>query len=105
MNITNEWKRRPQEQKGDYYFNGTMYCTTKVMNAIGLEIVSAIVHDLKARAKAEQGIDYLQVYERNDGLKIFCIDQLSKKMMESGDYTPEEISEYNHFTILFPEEY
>jgi len=102
--IINEWARRPQEQKGDYFFNGKMYCTIRVMNKIGLEIVSAIVHDLHAFAKAEQGIDYLQVYERSDGLKVFCIDQLSQKMMQSGDYTLEEINEYNYFTILFPDE-
>jgi hypothetical protein len=105
MLFEKEWVRNPQEREGDYLFNGTMYCTTMVMNELGIETVSAIVHDLLAFANEKQGIDYLQVYERSDGLKVFCIDQLSQKMIKSGDYTPEQIEEYNHFTILFPCEY
>ncbi len=64
-----------------------------------------IYADLRAFVQEENGIDYLQVYECNDGRKVYCIDQLSKPMKESGDYTPAEIKEYDYWTMLLPEEY
>ena len=105
MATKNNWVRQPQERKGDYFFNGTLYITTNLSREISQEEIISIVTDLKAFVQNEQGIDYLVVYVRHDGRKVFCIDQLSKSMMESGEYTEEEIKEYNHWTMLFAEEY
>ena len=101
----NKWVRQPQEKKGDYFFNGKSYMTTNLMKEISFGELIWILADLKAFVRAEQGIDYLVVYISSDGRKIFCIDQLSKLMMESGDYTKEEVKEYNYWTMFFAEEY
>ena len=105
MATKNTWVRQPQERKGDYFFNGQSYMTTNLKNEIPIDELLWIISDLKAFIQKEQGIDYLQIYVRSDGRKIFCIDQLSKSMMESGDYTKEQIKEYHYWTMLFAEEY
>ena len=79
--------------------------TTNLKNEIPIDELLWIISDLKAFIQKEQGIDFLQVYVRSDGRKIFCIDQLSKSMIDSGDYTKEQIKEYNYWTMLFAEEY
>ncbi|NVN96008.1 MAG: hypothetical protein HXX18_12070 [Bacteroidetes bacterium] len=105
MATKNTWVRQPQEKHGNYIFNGKSYMTTKIMNEISNEEIMWIISDLKEFVQQEKEIDYLIVYRRNDGRKIFCIDQLSKSMMESGEYSEEEIREYDYWTILFAEEY
>jgi len=105
METQNEWMRQPQETKGDYWFNGRAYITTHVVNELSSEEISRIVSDLKGFVQREQGIDYLVVYKRSDGRKIFCIDQLSQSMMLSGNYTREQITEYNYWTLMFAEDY
>ncbi|NVN96006.1 MAG: hypothetical protein HXX18_12060 [Bacteroidetes bacterium] len=105
MATENKWVRQPQERKRDYFFNGKSYITTNLMNEIPVDEIMWIISDLKVFIQQEQGIDYLVIYIRSDGRKIFCIDQLSKSMMESGDYTKEQIKEYNYWTMLFAEEY
>jgi len=105
MATKNNWVRQPQERKGDYFFNGTLYITANLSREIAQEEIIWIITDLNAFVQNEQGIDYLVVYIRPDGRKVFCIDQLSKSMMESGEYTEDEIKEYNHWTMLFAEEY
>jgi hypothetical protein len=105
METQNKWVRQPQECKGDYWFNGRAYITTHVANELPQEEINQIVSDLKEFVQNEQGTDYLQVYKHSDGRKIFCIDQLSQTMMQSGNYTKEEIKDYNYWTILFAEDY
>ena len=53
----------------------------------------------------KDGLDYLQVFECDDGRIVWAIDQLSKSMKENGDYTPEQVGEYDYWTLLLPEEY
>jgi hypothetical protein len=105
MATKSNWVRQPQERKGDYFFTGTLYITTNLSREISQEEIISIVTDLKAFVQSELGIDYLVVYFRQDGRKVFCIDQLSKSMIESGEYSENEIKEYNHWTMLFAEEY
>ena len=75
------------------------------MNEIPNDEIIWIISDLKEFIQKEQGIDYLVVYIHSDGRKIFCIDQLSKSMMENDLYSKEEIEKYNYWTMLFAEEY
>ena len=105
MATKNTWVRQPQEREGDYFFNGKSYITSNLINEIHADEIIWIITDLNTFIEKEQGIDYLVVYVRSDGRKIFCIDQLSKSMMESGNYTQKEIKEYNYWTMLFAEEY
>ncbi len=99
------WNRKPQEQQGDYYFEGTMYATKTVASTLTKKEMSNIVSDLFTFVKQNEGADYLQVYESNDGLKIFCIDQLSRSMLTGNGYTEQQKKEYNYWTMLFAEEY
>ena len=55
--------------------------------------------------KRENGIDYLQVYEADDSRRVSCIDQLRQSLTESGEFTKEQLAEYDHWTMLLPEEY
>ena len=91
MATENKWVRQPQETKGDYFFNGKSYITTNLINEISIEEIIWIISDLKAFVEQEQGIDYLVVYKKKFGRKIFCIDQLSKSMMENDLYSREDL--------------
>jgi hypothetical protein len=105
MENKNKWKRQPQEREGDYFFNGRAICTRKIGYTLPYEEIKEIIIDLMQFVEEKNGIDYLQVYVDESGRKIFCIDQLSKSMLEGDGYTDEEKIEYNHWTMLFSEEY
>ena len=61
--------------------------------------------DLRAFVEQENGIDYLQVYVSDDDWRVWCIDQLRQLLKESGEFTKEQLAEYDHWTMLLPEEY
>ena len=97
-----KWTRRPQEVENDnYFFSGRAHMTRAVAEEVPMEEVLLIIADLKAFVENENGVDYLQVYVSDNGQKIFCIDQLSKSMKESGDYSSED----DVWTVMFAEDY
>lgn len=96
-----QWKRKPPETTGTYFFSGQFYITQGVQASLTPEEISAIYQDLQAFVKQENGVDYLQAYEHEDGRIVWIIDQLNQEMIESGDYLPE----YNHCTMILPHEY
>lgn len=100
-----EWNRAPQERDGDYYFNGRAFVTRGVKAELSSLEIMRIIRDLRRAVSEHDGLDYLQVYEAPGGRTVWVIDQLSRSMKESGDYTPEQIREYNYFTLLLPSEY
>ena len=100
-----KWTRRPQECAGDYFFNGRAHMTRGIAEEVPMEEVLSIIADLKAFVAEKNGIDYLQVFDSDDGRVIFCIDQLSRSMIESGDYTDDQIREHNHWIIMYAHEY
>ena len=95
------WTRKPQEQEGKYYFNGTLYLTAEVQQELSLEEIRDIYNDVQALVKEKDGIDYLQVFTNEKGDKLFFIDQLNKTMIESGEYP----SDFNYCTLMFAHEY
>ena len=96
------WTRLPQEQDDqDYHFSGTTYVTQGVLAVLSQEEILWIIADVKQFALHQKGIDYLQVYQRSDGLKVWCIDQLTKEQASSGDFSAGD----NHNTLLLPSEY
>ena len=99
------WTRKPQEHAGDYFFSGRAVMTRGVADALSPEEIAFIVADLKRAVDENEGLDYLQVYTCADGRKVWVIDQLSKSMKEGGDYTPAQVAEYDHWTLLLPGEY
>ena len=100
------WIRKPQEVEGDYFFSGKAVMTIGVSNELTmLADVIPITMDLNKAVEENNGLDYLQVYECDDGRVVWIIDSLSKSMKEGGGYTPEQIKEYDYWTVLLPSEY
>lgn len=95
------WKRNPQEENGSYFFSGKFYATSGVARELTANEILFIYQDIKAFVKEMNGIDYLQVYTDENGRKLFFLDQLNKKMIESGQFKAEQ----NHCTLMFAEEY
>lgn len=100
-----DWNRTPQERDGDYYFNGRGFVTRGVKRQLSDREIVWIIHNLRQAVDRHDGLDYLQVYEAEDDCTVWVIDQLSRSMKESGDYTPKQIREYDYFTLLLPSEY
>ncbi len=99
------WKRLPQECEGDYFFSGQAYMTRGIEAALSPEEIAFNVADLNAFVQQEIGADYLQVYESDDGHRVWCIDQLRQSIKDSGEFTPEQLAELDHWTMLRPDEY
>lgn len=100
----NGWTRKTQEQEGSYYFNGKFLITKSVQLNLSEEEIQWIYKDMKQQVEEKDGIDYLLVYEKQDGgntQKLFFIDQLNKEMIQSGEFKKE----YNYCTLLFAHEY
>ena len=99
------WSRDEQEREGDYFFNGRAHITRGVQRELSQAEILQIIQDLRTAVRKHEGLDYLQVYTSDDGQTVWVIDQLSRSMKESGDYSDEQIAAYDYFTLLFPSEY
>lgn len=100
-----QWEMKPQECEGDYFFNGISLVTNNVAEGLSGTEIGRIVVQIWDYVKKHNGADYLFIFTHPDGRKIYVIDQLSKSMMESGNYTSEQIQEYNYFTMMYNWEY
>lgn len=96
-----KWKREPEECQGSYFFSGQFYVTRGVADELTSSEILSIYRDVQTFVQAKKGIDYLQVYMDEQGRKLYLIDQLSKEMIASGQYRPED----NHCTLLWAYEY
>lgn len=113
--VLRKWKhKKPEFEKGDYFFSGPVHTTKSVFSELGLIEIMHLVIMTKELVNEKDGIDYLQVFEElqftnkgweETGRKIFFIDQLSKSMLEGNDYSAEQKKEFNYSTILFADEY
>lgn len=61
----------------------------------------AILDEVRTMVKAQNGMDYLQVFQNAAGRKIFLIDNLNREMIESGAFREQD----NYCTLMFAEEY
>jgi hypothetical protein len=105
-----DWSLLPQDAGGhvqkDYFFDGRMILTTNVATEIHARELSAMLTHLLQKVEMEEGLDYLAVFEhRETGKKVFVIDQLSRSMLEGGDYSEAQKQEYHYFTVMFSDEY
>ena len=105
MNENILWKRQVQERENDYVFNGKLYVTSIISEELSTEELASIINDIRKVVKENVGIDYLQVYKHPDGRKIFCIDQLSRSMLDGDGYSKKEKKNYNYWTMLYSYEY
>ncbi len=96
-----KWTHKPQEQESAYYFDGRALQRAGVAEALSPDEVLWIVSTLQRFVLKHKGGDYLQLFESDDGRKVWCICQLSKTMIESGEYADED----NYWTMLLPKEY
>ncbi len=96
------WTRKPQERNDQkYFFSGRFYFTKGVFEELQFDEIAAIYNDVRNYAKQRKGIDYLQVYIDEQGRKLFFIDQLDRRMVESGEYDEQ----YHYCTLLWSHEY
>ena len=79
--------------------------TVGVEHALEMTDVFKVSADLPRAVLENDGPDYLRVFECEDGRIVWAIDQLSKSMKEGDDYTPEQVGEYDYWTMLLPDEY
>ena len=80
------FKLLPQEQEGNYKFNGQFVATSAAVAKFGEAVIIAAHIMLQKEAKQKGGMDYLQVFEI-DGQKLWFIDDIT------------------HVTCLLPEDY
>jgi hypothetical protein len=95
------WTRQQQEQKGSYFFDGSFYVTKGVKEELTDAEILSIYLNIKQCVKAENGIDYLQVFTDEAGRKLFFIDQLNAEHKASGGFKEED----NYCTLMFSNEY
>ena len=97
-----KWIRQPQEKEEQYVFTGKVVFTRGFINLLSPFEMFSILVDLEAFILQKKTVDYLQVYEKqgNDD-RIFCIDQLSLPMKQSGEFDAES----DYCTFLLPSEY
>ena len=97
-----EWIRQPQEQQGDYMFNGHFLTTAGVKELLNEDEIYWIYVEIQVMVKVCDGLDYLQVLIREaDGQKLFFIDQLTRQQVDSGEYQMKD----NYCTLMLAEEY
>ncbi len=99
------WTHQPQERPGDYFFSGRGFIAAGVNRALTPIEIARIAALIRRAVRENNGLDYLQVFKCVDGHTVWAIDQLSQSMKKGGDYTPEQIKEYDYWTLLLPEEY
>ena len=99
--VTIMWTHKPQECEGDYYFSGRAFQTSGVAESLPPEEIGQVVSMLKSFVDEHEGADYLKVFEHSEGRTVWCICQLSKAMIASGEYSAED----DYWTMLLPEEY
>lgn len=100
-----EWKRQPQEIENDYTFSGRFTVTQGIVATLNPAEIFSIWLDLEGFVLSKGSIDYLQIFKKENASEtIYCIDQLSESMKQE-EYTPEEVKQYDYFTMLLASEY
>jgi len=98
----NNLEYKIQEKEGDYFFNGIFYITQSVQNLLTIDEVFEIYTFTQDLVKQHKGIDYLQsFYHVEQDCKLFFIDQLSKSMIENGQFSYQE----NYCTLMLASDY
>lgn len=101
-NYTSLWLLQPQGQEGKFFFSGQFYVTRGVEDLLSYDEIFELYRRVKQLVLEKNGLDYLQVFKhKQTKQKLFFIDQLSKEMIASGQFRPED----NHCTLLLADEY
>ena len=103
--MNNEFRFRhlpPEHETGNHYFSGKIVITTEVNKTLTMVEIANIVHYVRELAKANNGVDCLQVFQNKESeQKLFFINQLDKDAIESGRYGEED----DYATLLYSHEY
>lgn len=98
----NNLEYKLQEKEGEYFFNGKFYITQSVQNLLTPDEIFEIYTFTQDLVEQHNGIDYLQsFYHKEKRCKLLFIDQLSKPMIESKQFSTND----NHCTLLLVNEY
>lgn len=98
----NNLEYKLQEQEGDYHFNGTFYVTSNAQTCLTSQEIKEIYTFTQDLVKQHKGIDYLQsFYSVEQDCKLFFIDNLSKAMLENGDYKKQD----DYCTLMLASDY
>lgn len=68
------WTRKPQETPGSHRFERRTVMTRAFEAATSPEERYDLIVCLRRAITTHNGLDYLQVFESNDGRTIWCID-------------------------------
>lgn len=97
-------RKTPELATGDFFFDGTPFVTPWAQALLNPQTLQSIIAELQNLAKAQGGIDYLQVfYQPESQQKIWVIDATPRSCLQENKLMGN--LEYHHFTILTPEEY
>jgi len=94
-----KWTLKPQERPGTYRFNGRMYITHAVAESITIDELMTILFCIEILVWKYGGLDYLQVFESDTGLRLYFVDQLNDEMKQMHPKS------HNFATVLFDWEY
>jgi hypothetical protein len=98
----NNLEYKLQENEGQYYFNGSLYITKSVQHMLTADEIFEIYEFTKDLVKQHKGIDYLQsFYHVEQDCKLFFIDNLSKSMLDSEQYSKQD----NYCTLMLASDY
>ncbi|WP_367914592.1 hypothetical protein [Leadbetterella sp. DM7] len=98
-----KWIRKAQECEGTYLFKGKMLVSREVHETIPLEEILQIFSDTRKAVTELGGLDYLQVFENENGTKLYFIDSVNKETLESGEFDPDDFN-YNNCVLCYPHE-
>lgn len=104
MDITDVgWEHKaPEYDTGDYWFDGKFFVTKHVQETLSKEEILLIYAHIVNLVQQQQGIDYLQVFEKKKlKYKLFFIDQVTRESLQTGD----QPTQHNYCTLLFDWEY
>ena len=93
-------RKKPEYESGDYFFTGKFYVTAGVQATVHPDEIFRIYMEMLHLVSKQGGQDYLQVYTHKS-TKLFLIDNLSREMIQSGNYSNED----NSCTLLLADEY
>ena len=88
-----KWIYQEPECPGNYRFDGKLYVTRNIILRLSILEVIQITRKIEVLVQEYNGIDYLQTFKNQEGVKIYCIDCHDKSLPD------------NYWTMLFVDEY
>lgn len=88
--------------KGDYAFSGYKLTTHEINMLLSEEEIQSIHLQLADYIKKHGASDYVQVFENENGVTVYAVDNLSLQDMDAlreADYIEDHIVAQNYYTL------